>query len=358
MAKNDANHSAAEPARVHKAADVHKRRVQGRSPAATDSAPEQQVSPVDQAASEGAASEAAMPENAAATASGGFLSSRRARDKALDDGSTASDDTGAAQPASAASSEGGSSSEDAAADGSSSAPAPDGDKPAGASADGTVDETQEEEASEKPRKPLWQRIVVIVLGVIAAALLVCAGYVFASRWLIFNDDADLQGRWYVYGTNVPISFADGSIAINSETSYSYHIDPTAKTIEYSFGNLEGQGRYWFNDARNTLVITDGKDYTMWSTLADDLSYGLRSMFGESGLPTTDSSIVLSRTVVTAPESAAGVDGAQGSLESGSGGQSESTSSAGADDGSTSAKSSEMLMVSDIMVDEEKIDSEY
>lgn len=234
------------------------------------------------------------------------------------------------------------------------------------------DETEEEEtggedeASDKPKKPRWKRVVGIVLGIVLAVLLVLVGYVSASRWMIFNDEADIQGKWYVYGTDVPLTFNEGSIVINSETSYAYHIDVTAKTIEYTFGNLVGHGRYWFGDGRNTLVITDGDDYTMWSTLAEDLSYGVRALFGVTDLPTTDTSIVLTRTITLPPPTATTDAGDSAATSSSTESSSASTTSDQSgqeasepteDAGETShAKSTDMLMVSDIMIDENDYDS--
>lgn len=219
----------------------------------------------------------------------------------------------------------------------------------------------EDEAPEKPKKPRWKRVVGIVLGIVFAVLLVLVGYVSASRWMIFNDEADIQGKWYVYGTDVPLTFNDGSIVINSDTSYAYHIDATAKTIEYTFGNLVGQGRYWFGNGRNTLVITDGDDYTMWSTLAEDLSYDARSLFGNDDLPTTDTSIVLTRTITLPPptattdagDSAAMSAGAESSSASTASGPSDQEASEPSEEASETshAKSTDMLMVSDIMIDE-------
>ena len=181
------------------------------------------------------------------------------------------------------------------------------------------------------------------MGVIVAALLVFVGFMAGSRWIRYNDEADMQGSWFVYGTNVPLAFKDGSIVINDSTSYAYRIDPTAKTIEYSLGNLAGGGRYWFNDDRTMLIVTDGSDYTMWSTLADDVSYGFSCLLGNDDLPATDASIVLTRSVVQvdSPANAGGNQGEEASQATGE-----------AQDGSSKDNSKDILMVSDIMMDED------
>ena len=195
----------------------------------------------------------------------------------------------------------------------------------------------------EPKQKRWKLVAGTIAGVVVAALLVFAGYVAGSRWVRYDDEADIQGAWYVQGTSVPLEIADGKIAINEETAYDYRIDPASKTIEYTFGSMAGQGRYWFGDDRKTLVITDGDGYTMWSTLLDDLSYDATRLFGRVDLPATEASIVLSRT----PSQPIGREAA---LPTG-GTQEDGSSSASAGD-----EPSDMLKVSDIMLEEES-DSE-
>ena len=333
MAKNDANHgSSGEPSRVHKAFEVHKRRPQDRSvekkvkPSDSGALPTQEDA--SDSALESASQGSASPEGASTDVALTELSSA---DEAVGEqsGGLHDDATGEAREES---------SDDTREEPSDEAP---------------ENPSEEDEAPEKPRKPLWIRVVGIVVGVILALLLVLTGFIAASRWLVFNDENDIQGKWYVYGTDVPLTFENGSIVINSDTSYAYHIDPTAKTIEYSFGNLAGHGRYWFNDGRKILVITDGNDYTMWSTLSEDLSYGVRCLLGNTDLPASDTSIVLTRTIVKTPQgTSAGANGAS-TESSESSSQSGSGDASGTSGESPDGKPSEMLMVSDIMMDEEE-----
>ena len=94
---------------------------------------------------------------------------------------------------------------------------------------------------------------------------------------------------------------------------------------------------------------------MWSTLADDLSYSVRSLFGNTDLPTTDTSIVLTRTIVKAPPAATtSADDASASSAGSSASSQESSEASEAGDTSRE-KPSEMLKVSDIMIDEEEYD---
>ena len=230
----------------------------------------------------------------------------------------------------------------------------DADTEADAGADTVVDaETESEEDAEedaakhaKPKKRRWKLVVGIIFGIIVAAMLVTVGYIAGNRWVRYDDAADMQGRWYVYGTDVPLRFENNSIVINDNTSYAYHIDPTAKTIEYTFGNLAGRGRYWFNAERDVLIITDGADYTMWSTLLDDVSYDLGCLFGKNELPAAESSIVLSRSVVqSSSKPAASTTAGENASESAS-----SSKESGKD---SADESTDTLIVSDIMMEEPK-----
>jgi len=334
MARNDSNHGdTGKPSRTHKASQVHKRRA-GDRPAATA----KKTEPSDSGTSP------AQVGSSNPSSEGELLDDRLPVD--------ASADVAPAQPAN--SDEATEEQPDALREKASDEEPP-SEGPESSSEKESEERSEEADAPSKPKKPLWKRVVGIVVGVVLAVLLVLVGYVTASRWLVFNDENDIQGKWYVYGTDVPLTFDNGSIAINSDTSYAYQIDPTAKTINYSFGNLAGQGRYWFNDARNTLVITDGNNYTMWSTLADDLSYSVRSLFGNTDLPTTDTSIVLTRTIVKAPPAATtSADDASASSAGSSASSQESSEASEAGDTSRE-KPSEMLKVSDIMIDEEEYD---
>ena len=304
MATSENKQGAAdEPSRVHKASEVHKRRA--------SSAPEGASTPLKHPASTGESAPVEPPAQASVPAADVERSegtpSEQASPSASDEQSAAVQDAGESETPSEAASE----------------------VEAGEEAETGAEET-------RPKKRLWKRVVAIIVCIALAALLVFVGFVAGSRWVRFNDEADIQGQWFAYGTNVPINIEKETIAINENTAYSYHIDSIAKTIEYSFGNLKGQGRYWFNDGRDILIITDGRDYTMWSTLVDDVKYGMSALFGNTDLPKTDDSIVLTRTVVEAPAS---------SEENGG----ESTSTATSE--VTDKRTSETLTVSDIMMDD-------
>lgn len=136
--------------------------------------------------------------------------------------------------------------------------------------------------------------VLLVLAVIAVA-------VFAyNRWIRYDDRADLQGTWYVLGTETPITIDGETIYFNDEVSYQYDINSREKTISYTFGPMSGQGRYWFSDDRSHLVITDGDSYTAAGTTVDDLIHAFLDLSTSAGggiveLPQGEGIVAFSRT---------------------------------------------------------------
>lgn len=155
-------------------------------------------------------------------------------------------------------------------------------------------------AEDKPRKQrnkkLW--IAVGIAAFVAVALAVTAAALAWNRWARYDDAADMQGIWYAYGTEVPVTFTQDSIIFDENTAYTYEIDAEAKTIRYSIGDMEGQGRYWFDDDRDVLIVTDGDDFTKWGTVLDDASRWLHDLFNGASLPMTADSIAFSRIAMT------------------------------------------------------------
>lgn len=158
----------------------------------------------------------------------------------------------------------------------------------------------EEPSSEPPKKKrIWLRVVIIVMSVLIVMALVVAGLFAWNRWWRYDDARDMQGTWYAAGTTVPVHITDTAIALNEETSYLYEIDPQAKTISYYLANMKGEGRYWFENDRQALVIVDGKGFTSTDTAIDDFGRSLSSFFvtvtgGQVALPQGEGIIALTR----------------------------------------------------------------
>ena len=166
--------------------------------------------------------------------------------------------------------------------------------------DAEVEEASAAKA-KKPKRKLSPRkvafAVIVVILVVAAAL---AGLFSWNRWGRYDDHADMQGQWYVNGTAVPIQIDETSIHLADDVVYAYQIDDHDKTISYTFGDWEGQGRYWFNGDRSALVFTDGDDFTGSGNALDDLTQTVDDLAsgikGETPeLPEGENVIALSRT---------------------------------------------------------------
>ena len=169
---------------------------------------------------------------------------------------------------------------------------------------------------------------VVIAAVLVVAVIAVALFAF-NRWGRYDDHADLQGTWYVMGTDVPITIDAESIRFNEEVSYNYEINPREKTISYTFGPMAGQGRYWFSDDRKHLVITDGDGYTAAGTTVDDLIRAFLDFSTAAGggvveMPQGEGIIAFSRT----PEVLVTNQPADGLYEQQSG-ESQSASSAAA-----------------------------
>lgn len=158
-------------------------------------------------------------------------------------------------------------------------------------------------AAPAPRRRLRIRtwhVVAVVVALVLASLVAAAAFFMWDRWYRYDDSADIQGTWYAVGTDAPITITGDSIEFTPDTTYSYTLDPNAKSLSFSLGNLDGQAHYAFADDRNVLVIFDGEDYTRWGTAGDDLLRLLMDVSAASAgqavhLPEGDGIIALSRT---------------------------------------------------------------
>ncbi|WP_080800713.1 hypothetical protein [Arabiibacter massiliensis] len=119
------------------------------------------------------------------------------------------------------------------------------------------------------RKRRWPLVVALVLVAIIVAVV---GTFSWDRWLRYDDAAEFQGEWQAHGTPAVVVIDGERINLTDDVSYAYAIDPVAKTLSFTFGSLEGQGRYRFSLDRTQLVITEGDGYSWLLTLVDDIAW--------------------------------------------------------------------------------------
>ena len=162
----------------------------------------------------------------------------------------------------------------------------------------------------------WPVVAVLVA---IAVVVVTVGSFSWGRWLRYDDAADFQGAWYANGTTSLVTVDGQEIHLTSDVAYGYTLDTGAKTITFTFGDLQGQGRYRFSADRSELVITDGDRFSFWGNLFSDIAWQLdqaiRSMQGQEieREAVVDGVTVLDRTQTqgaTAPASASGADQAK------------------------------------------------
>ena len=150
-------------------------------------------------------------------------------------------------------------------------------------------------SAKKRRK--WPFVVVGAVVLVVVAIVVAFS---CWRWTFANDAQDIQGTWYIAGTQKTVDVTADGIKLADDVTYSYTIDEGAKALSLSFGNMEGEARYRFSLDRQTLALRDGE--TTWgNSLSEDISWTIaalgRAIQGEQASPelSGDSTMVLTRT---------------------------------------------------------------
>ena len=139
---------------------------------------------------------------------------------------------------------------------------------ADASAESARERRERRGTAAKPRKRRWP---LVVTGSVLLVILLAVGGFSWDRWLRY-DDARVPGRVANPGTTAVVVIDGETIKLTEDVSWTYTLDTGAKTIAFTFGNMEGSGRYRFSLDRSQLVITDGDGYSWLSTLADDIAW--------------------------------------------------------------------------------------
>lgn len=136
-------------------------------------------------------------------------------------------------------------------------------------------------ARPAPKKQSWWtrgRIAAVSTAVLVVAVLAALVIGFAwLRWFSADDAADLQGTWYLSGTATPIVITEDRINLTDDVSYRYTVNTADKTIQFTFGNLTGEGCYRFSLDRGQLALIDGA-FTGSDTLNADLGWTVRALW--------------------------------------------------------------------------------
>lgn len=128
------------------------------------------------------------------------------------------------------------------------------------------------ERSERPSARKRHRWPLIVVGVFLALVVAVVAIFSWDRWLRYDDVAEVQGEWQVHDATSTVVIDSQTIKLTDDVAYTYALDPFAKTITYTFGDLSGSGRYRFSLDRTQLVIIDGEDYSWFSTMSEDINW--------------------------------------------------------------------------------------
>lgn len=130
------------------------------------------------------------------------------------------------------------------------------------------------------KKPRWTRGKIIALSVVSLLVVVAVALIGSFgwlRWFSADDAADLRGTWYLAGTSTPIIITDDRIHLTEDVSYKYTLDTHDKTIQFTFGNLAGSGRYRFSLDRNELALVDGA-FSGGDTLGEDIGWTIHALW--------------------------------------------------------------------------------
>lgn len=146
-----------------------------------------------------------------------------------------------------------------------------------------ANQTTQPRKVKKPKVSLTRPVIIALC--ITGFVLVCVFLFSWNRWLRFNDAQDFCGEWYANDTSKVVTATATEINLTTAEAYSYTLDTGAKTITFTFGNMQGKARYRFSNNRQVLEIVDGTSFTFWGNLFDDTVYDLKqllhAMRGES-----------------------------------------------------------------------------
>lgn len=144
----------------------------------------------------------------------------------------------------------------------------------------TPRETEKAPAGVAVRAFIANHRMPLIVIVAVIAVLAVVGVLLWNAFSRYDDAADMQGTWYIEGTAVPVTITADKIELTDDVAYSYTIDEKNKSITFTFGQMSGQGTYYFTSNRDHLVIEDTDEVvtqSLWSELSaqsnNDISAG-------------------------------------------------------------------------------------
>ncbi len=178
---------------------------------------------------------------------------------------------------------------------------------AGGARDASYENSEQAPSSRKKHKRSIGNIILRILVIVVIVIVVvCVGGFSFYRWLWGNDPQDIQGTWYIEGTDIPVVVTEDRIILNDEISYIYEMDSESKILTYTIGDLEGSGRYRFSIDRDQVAIMDGT-FNWWTTLLSDIGWTADAFVsfigGEEKSPAGENDVtLLARTGITLSDS--------------------------------------------------------
>ncbi|MCD8316120.1 MAG: hypothetical protein LUB61_01755 [Eggerthellaceae bacterium] len=134
-------------------------------------------------------------------------------------------------------------------------------------------------------KKVWTPKRVVTHGAIAIFIihhgieLLLLGFFCYYRWGMYDDALQLQGKWYVSDTSIPIEITKEDIELSNGNKYTYEVDSESKTIMLTYDDKEGHVHYRFSLDRTTVALVDG-NISWLESLLDDFFWTIKALVGE------------------------------------------------------------------------------
>ena len=144
----------------------------------------------------------------------------------------------------------------------------------------------------------WPQLIFLLL---LLAVVVTAGLFVWDHWFRYDDAKDFQNDWALSGTASTVTINADYIVVTTDVHYSYKLDTWAKTITYSFGDLQGAGVYRFSADRTKLVIIEGG----FNNVVLDAKIALNLVQPEDGTNPDKTTVLIKPSGAAPPDNASG-----------------------------------------------------